>query len=102
MTDEEVVVVRFFQVDNDPTHLGAEWKAISWDANGYNVVTANLAIWSLVMMALNENHRKIEVRARTLPINAWNRQGDPEEAVSYEYQLSLRATGLYTGGASTK
>lgn len=90
VTDNEVVVVRFFLIDSDPKHLGAQWKAISWYANGNNVLTANLAIWCLVMMALNEDHRKLQAHARTLRLDAWNLQGDPEETVFYEHCLSLR------------
>ena len=61
--------MRFFLVDNDPQRLRAEWRAISWYDDGENALTANLAIWCLVIIALNEDHRKIEVRAKTLPIN---------------------------------
>lgn len=101
VTDQELVVVRFFLVEDNPSHLGVEWKAIRWAETGDNVLTANLAIWCLVMMALNEDHQKIQLRSRTPPISLWKSQEGPEGAAFYKHCLSLRAASLDTHGAST-
>ncbi|KAK7408169.1 hypothetical protein QQX98_009634 [Neonectria punicea] len=66
LTDKEAVVVRFHR---DNSNYGAEWQAIPWDACGSGVLTMRLAIWSLVMMSLNKEHRSIRSRRDTLPLD---------------------------------
>jgi len=81
LTDQEVIVVRTFY---DNSHaLGEEWQAISWDASGDGTLTPSLAVWFLVMMALNEEHRRVHPWAGTLPLNVWWRKRDSEGPVVY-------------------
>ncbi|SPO01424.1 uncharacterized protein DNG_04099 [Cephalotrichum gorgonifer] len=89
-SDREVIVVRYFRVsENDPDQFGAEWKAIPWSVAGDQVLTGNLAIWCLIMMALNDNHRSVNFRDETLPINLWYRE-ESNGVVHFRNHFSLR------------
>ncbi|KAF4420239.1 hypothetical protein FACUT_11217 [Fusarium acutatum] len=68
MTDTEVVVIHFHSLDRGET--GAQWNAIPRRACGEGTLTINLAIWALIMMSLNDQHRSVVGYARTTPINA--------------------------------
>ncbi|KAF5694989.1 hypothetical protein FDENT_694 [Fusarium denticulatum] len=70
ITDTEVVVIRFHSLDGGGT--GAQWNAIPRSACGEGTLTINLAIWALIMMSLNDQHRSVVEHARTAPINAWS------------------------------
>ncbi|RKL47715.1 hypothetical protein BFJ72_g1946 [Fusarium proliferatum] len=70
ITDTEVVVIRFHSLNGGET--GAQWKAIPRSACGEGTLTINLAIWALIMMSLNDQHRSVVEYARTTPINAWS------------------------------
>ncbi|KAF5724218.1 hypothetical protein FMUND_1009 [Fusarium mundagurra] len=70
ITDTEVVVIRFHSLDGGET--GAQWNAIPRSACGEGTLTMNLAIWALIMMSLNDQHRSVVEHARTAPINAWS------------------------------
>ncbi|KAF5661590.1 hypothetical protein FCIRC_11776 [Fusarium circinatum] len=70
ITDTEVVVIRFHSLEGGET--GAQWNAIPRSACGEGILTVNLAIWALIMMSLNDQHRSVVEYARTIPINAWS------------------------------
>jgi hypothetical protein len=70
MTDAEVVVIRFHSLDGGA--LGAQWNAIPRSACGEGTLTINLALWALIMMSMNSQHRSVVEYKRTIPINAWS------------------------------
>ncbi|KAK7416215.1 hypothetical protein QQZ08_012093 [Neonectria magnoliae] len=88
LTDEEFVAVRI-SCDHGGVYK-AEWKAISWNASGENTLTIGIAMWALVMMALNRRHRGVRSPQRTLPLNLWWRYCDAAGGVYYRHHLSLR------------
>ncbi|KAJ4297305.1 hypothetical protein N0V88_004223 [Collariella sp. IMI 366227] len=45
--------------------------AIPWEDAGEGVLTVNLAIWALAMMALNDGRRPIRTLRDTLPLGLW-------------------------------
>ncbi|KAK4213715.1 hypothetical protein QBC37DRAFT_267172, partial [Rhypophila decipiens] len=58
-TARELVVLRVFKTSpgNDrQASVRMEWKAIPWSASGPQL-TVNLALWALIMMAVNDRHR---------------------------------------------
>ncbi|KAK7413136.1 hypothetical protein QQX98_008022 [Neonectria punicea] len=88
LTDEEFVAVRI-SCDRGRSYK-AEWKAIPWNASGENTLTIGIAMWALVMMALNPRHRGVRSPQRTLPLNLWWRYYDAAGRVYYRHHLSLR------------
>ncbi|KAK1772252.1 hypothetical protein QBC33DRAFT_582734 [Phialemonium atrogriseum] len=101
LTNEEVVVVRFFRSDDPETshQCRAEWRSIPWDASGERVLTPALAIWFLVMMSLHREHRPIRTRRETLPVNLWWTETGDKGEVTYTHHLSLRKTDTRPPGA---
>ncbi|KAM0424830.1 hypothetical protein ACHAPT_009886 [Fusarium lateritium] len=73
VTDKEVVVVRFFSL-RDSHMYGAEWKAIPWNTFGKDQLTPALAVYSLVLMSLNDSHRDISSRENTFQLDCWIRE----------------------------
>ncbi|KAF5540305.1 hypothetical protein FPHYL_12088 [Fusarium phyllophilum] len=70
ITDTEVVVIRSHSLDGGET--GTQWNAIPRSACGEGTLTINLAIWALIMMSLNDQHRSVVEHTRTVPVNAWS------------------------------
>lgn len=71
VTPDELAAIR---VVKDPTASGnhrVQYKSIPWSHHGPNVLTMNLAIWALAMMAVNEEHRPILPIHQNLPLNLW-------------------------------
>lgn len=97
LTNEEVVVVRNFSENG--LDFGIECQTIPWSASGENTLTVCLAVWALVMMALNDDHRAVRSRNDTLPLNFWLRGQDADGRVFYKHHLSLRETPVLPVGA---
>ncbi|KAM0562948.1 hypothetical protein ACHAPJ_001789 [Fusarium lateritium] len=97
MTEVEVVVVRFYKMSSG--ELGAQWQTIPRNACGEGAMTVGLAIWCLVMVSLNREHRPITEQTMTLPINIWWKKGDNETGFIYEHHLSGRKLTLLPTGA---
>ncbi|RSL62425.1 hypothetical protein CEP53_004756 [Fusarium sp. AF-6] len=97
MTDKEVVVVRFISDSNG--QYGAEWQAIPRSASGEGTLTVGLAIWALIMMSLNEQHRAVATEGETLPINFWWREQGVDGRVTYRHHLSGRELPYLHSGA---
>ncbi|KAI8676297.1 hypothetical protein NCS56_00517100 [Fusarium sp. Ph1] len=97
MTDKEVVVVRF-SVGTCGEYI-AEWQAIPRSANDEGVLTVGLAVWSLVMMSLNENHRTVATETQTLPINLWWGEQRAGGDINYRHHLSGRELPSLHSGA---
>ncbi|KPM44892.1 hypothetical protein AK830_g1671 [Neonectria ditissima] len=97
LTDEEVVVARVFYGDDGKYRV--EWKAIPWSASGDNTLTVSLAIWTLVMMSLNDNYRRVRHRRNTPPLNLWWRYHNPAGDVYYQHHLSMRRRSNLPSGA---
>lgn len=73
ITQEEVVAFRIRRLDPsliasvvafDKTCAGIEYKSIRWHASGSGQLTANLAIWALGCMGMNDHHRIMETSDR--------------------------------------
>lgn len=69
ITQEELVAIRVRRLDPalisgvlacDKPHAGIEYTSIPWDAFGPGKLTANLAIWALGCMGMNDHHRIME------------------------------------------
>ncbi|KAJ4266249.1 hypothetical protein NW762_004232 [Fusarium torreyae] len=97
MTDLELVVVHFFKLT--PGKLGAQWQAIPRNSSGEGTMTVNLAIWSLVMMSLNIEHRVVAQQLETLPINIWWKEENFESGFVYQHHLSERLLPFLPLGA---
>ncbi|KAF4970753.1 hypothetical protein FSARC_2266 [Fusarium sarcochroum] len=97
MTDVELVVVYFFRMTSGK--FGAQWQAIPRSACGEGTMTVSLAIWSLVMMSLNREHRAVAGQLDTLPINIWWKQGNAESGFVYQHHLSGRQLPFLPMGA---
>ncbi|KAJ4328868.1 hypothetical protein N0V84_000656 [Fusarium piperis] len=97
MTDKEVVVVRFMADSNG--QYGAEWQAIPRSASGEGTLTVGLAVWALIMMSLDENHRAVATEAETLPINLWWRERGVDGRVTFRHHLSGRVLPYLHSGA---
>lgn len=77
LTQEELVTFRIRRLDPaliatgpggtapviDKPHAGMEYKSIPWHASGPGKLTANLAIWALGCMGMNDHHRIMETSA---------------------------------------
>lgn len=74
LTQEELVAFRIRRLDpalivtgplgtgpvKDKPYAGIEYKSIPWHASGPGKLTANLAIWALGCMGMNDHHRIME------------------------------------------
>ncbi|CAM1502363.1 Fc.00g043470.m01.CDS01 [Cosmosporella sp. VM-42] len=74
-TDEELVVCCFSKEVNGET--GTDWKAaimpIPWSRHGVDVLTTDLALWWLCMLAMSgPHHRAIVEDGEMVKINAWD------------------------------
>ncbi|KAI8722406.1 hypothetical protein NCS52_00384300 [Fusarium sp. LHS14.1] len=74
LTDKEVVIVRFHVVSREVEEYGVGWVAIPWKETGPCTLTVPLALFSLALMSLNDDHRHIVVGDQTLPLDAWVRE----------------------------
>ncbi|CEJ83039.1 hypothetical protein VHEMI03071 [[Torrubiella] hemipterigena] len=89
LTPEELVILRFYQTPSDGEPAwGAEYKSIPWADSGPNKLTANLGIWAMGMMALNNKHRAISGREDTLPLNVWFRQQNVDGSNVFVHHLT--------------
>lgn len=92
LSEKEVVVVCFYNTKQGK--LAAKWQPVPRSACSQDMLTANLAIWTLTMMGLNDQHRSVLQEAYTMPLNAWLAQPG-----HYRNHLSGRVlSNLPTGG----
>ncbi|CVK93789.1 uncharacterized protein FMAN_03149 [Fusarium mangiferae] len=92
LSEREVVVVCFYNTKQGK--LAAKWQPVPRSACSQDMLTANLAIWTLTMMGLNDQHRSVLQEAYTMPLNAWLAQPG-----HYRNHLSGRVlSNLPTGG----
>lgn len=100
LTPSELAAIRVYQ---DPSTPVSPWrvqvKFIPWSNQGNGVLTVNLAIWALTMMAVNQGHRPIRPLNWTLPLNMWWREGGSEGAITYIHHLSGRRLSQLPQGA---
>ncbi|KAM7219529.1 hypothetical protein V8F06_005084, partial [Rhypophila decipiens] len=75
-TARELVVLRVFfvsQGSGNNKKAGMEWRSVPWNASG-SQLTVNLALWALIMMAVNDGYRHLSFKDETyFPLNAWHR-----------------------------
>lgn len=90
LTDTEVVIVRFHVKSQNLGKYGAGWMAIPWKESGIHTLTAPLAVFSLVLMSLNDDHRDIVAGNNTLPLDAWIRESLWNGKVIFHHHLSGR------------
>lgn len=93
VTPEELVALHVSKEDGE---YFIEYKSVPWGNSGPGgVLTMNLSIWALGLMALNEGHRSIRDRCDTLPLDVWW-QGEVPGV--FEHHLSSRRVqGLQNG-----
>ncbi|UPK91205.1 hypothetical protein LCI18_002140 [Fusarium solani-melongenae] len=101
LTDKEVVIVRFHvkrqKKSQKIEEYGAGWMAIPWKETGIYTLTAPLAVFSLVLMSLNDDHRHIVAGNNTLPLDAWIRETLWNGKVIFYHHLSGRVDKLPEG-----
>lgn len=103
LTPEELVVVRVYRVGTDPeTRWWLQYKSIPWADRGRNMMTVNLAIWSLTMMSVNEGHRFIQSPEWTLPLTVWWVDVDRRGVATYEHHLSGYTTSSKPSNADIR
>ncbi|KAI8675308.1 hypothetical protein NCS57_00431700 [Fusarium keratoplasticum] len=90
LTDKEVVIVRFHVKGRNIEEYAVGWVAIPWRETGIYTLTAPLAVFSLVLMSLNDDHRHILVGNNTLPLDAWIREKLWDGKVIFYHHLSGR------------
>ncbi|KAF5714528.1 hypothetical protein FMUND_7372 [Fusarium mundagurra] len=67
-SDHELVVAR---VSGTPSAGLIEWQSIPWEAAGPGVLTVNLSLFLMVMMAMHDSHRPILPHLYPFPVNFW-------------------------------
>ncbi|KAH9906649.1 hypothetical protein F4778DRAFT_722823 [Xylariomycetidae sp. FL2044] len=92
LTPIELVVFRVYSVDSPGKIIaGVQWKSISWSEHGSGKLTVNLALWALIMMGMNDNHRPIVSVAQLYPLNWWVPAGGETTTQRYSHYLSRRS-----------
>ncbi|KAF4467187.1 hypothetical protein FALBO_5970 [Fusarium albosuccineum] len=72
LTNKELVVIRVsYHRVGTTKKPHAEYKAIPWSAWGQGALTVHLALWFLVMISMNVEHRPIRTSDEVLPLNLW-------------------------------
>ena len=103
MTPRELVVARFYLHQQNAIPSRVEIKSIPWEAGGSpNELTMNLALWALAMFALNKDHRDINSRDETLPLNLWWKVEDATGATFYEHHLTGRRLSTLPSGGEAR
>ncbi|KAF5978914.1 hypothetical protein FBULB1_5942 [Fusarium bulbicola] len=67
-SDHELVVAR---VSGTPTAGLIGWQSTPWEAAGPGVLTVNLSLFLMVMMAMHDSHRPILLHHYPFPVNFW-------------------------------
>ncbi|KAF4495954.1 hypothetical protein FAGAP_7903 [Fusarium agapanthi] len=67
-SDHELVVAR---VSGTPTAGLIEWQSTPWEAAGPGVLTVNLSLFLMVIMAMHDSHRPILPHRYPFPVNFW-------------------------------
>jgi hypothetical protein len=98
LTDKEVVIVRFHVKSQNVEEYAAGWVAIPWKETGMYTLTAPLAVFSLIMMSLNDDHRQIVVGNNTLSLDAWIREKLWDGKVIFYHHLSGRCVNKLPEG----
>ncbi|KAF5008621.1 hypothetical protein FDECE_5111 [Fusarium decemcellulare] len=99
LTNEELVVIRVTYNAMGATKIPhAQYKAIPWPTSGEGVLTAHLALWCLVMMSMNDEHRPIGNFGMVMPLSAWWRVPDSNIEL-YRHHLSNRERSSLPPGA---
>lgn len=101
LTQEELVAFRIRRLnpgllatatDLAKPHAGIEYKSVSWHEYGPDKLTANLAIWALGCMGMNDHHRSMETSDRQplasmVRLTKWTHD---EEMMIYRNDISSR------------
>ncbi|RSL58359.1 hypothetical protein CEP53_006160 [Fusarium sp. AF-6] len=71
LTDQEVVVVCFHKSCRDVEQYMVKWEAIPWKTTDRDTLTAPLAVFSLVLMSLDDKQRHIVLDSKFLRLGGW-------------------------------
>lgn len=70
MTETELVLCQVYRMCGAPEAYGIRRRVVPLDASGVGVLTPGLALWTMVLMALNDSHRHIGYASQTLHFGA--------------------------------
>ncbi|KAF5626737.1 hypothetical protein F25303_10979 [Fusarium sp. NRRL 25303] len=98
-SDHELVVAR---VSGTPSAGLIEWQSIPWEAAGPGVLTVNLSLFLMVMMAMHDSHRPILPHVYPFPINFWYRYQNVDGDWVSRHHLSRREVFHDLPGAITQ
>ncbi|EMT70545.1 hypothetical protein NOF04DRAFT_5692 [Fusarium oxysporum II5] len=98
-SDHELIVSR---VSGTSFSCLIEWQSIPWEAAGPGVLTVNLSLFLMVMMALHNSHRPILRHLQPFPINFWYRFQNIDGDWVNRHHLSRREVFHHLPGAITE